>query len=57
MANSDIRLYAKGCGVSFWQIAKEMGKSEATFTRLMRDELTKEQKSEIKQIIKKLKES
>ena len=55
MSNEDIRLYAKGCGVPFWRIAEEMGTSELTFTRLMRKELSKEQKSEIKKIINKVK--
>lgn len=55
MNNNDIRLYAKGCGVPFWKIAEAMGKSEPTFTRLMRNELTEDQKSEIIKIINKLK--
>ena len=52
--NKDIRLYARGSGVPFWKIAKAMGKSEPTFTRLMREELPEEKKTEIKNIIDRL---
>ena len=55
MNNSDMRKYAKESGVPFWQIAKVMGKSEATFTRYMREELSGDQKKEIKKIIDQLK--
>lgn len=55
MNNTDIRQFAKDSGVAFWQIAKVMGKSEASFTRYMREELSRDQKSEIKEIIRKLK--
>lgn len=55
MNNSDMRQYAKDSGVTFWQIAKVMGKSEASFTRYMREELTEDQKTEMKKIINNLK--
>ena len=55
MNNTDMRKYAKDSGVAFWQIAKVMGKSEATFTRYMREELSGDQKTEIKKIIDQLK--
>lgn len=57
MNNEDLRLYAKGCGVPFWKIADAMGKSELTFTRLMRKELSKEQKTEIIKIIDRIKDN
>ena len=52
--NNDIRLKAKGSGVSLWQIAKELNISEATLTRMLRVKLDKEKKDQIIKLIRKL---
>lgn len=54
MFNKDLRAYAKGKGVFFWQIAKVMGVSEPTMTRRLRSELSEQDKQEIKRIINEL---
>jgi len=41
MTNLKIRDYAKRRGVCLWQIAKALNVSEATITRLFRDEIIK----------------
>lgn len=46
-ANKEIRQTAKEKGVYFWQIAVELGVSEATITRALRVELSNEKKNEI----------
>lgn len=46
-ANKEIRQTAKEKGVYFWQIAAEMGVSEATITRALRIELSDEKKNDI----------
>jgi len=51
MANQDIRRYAKENGVKLWQIAKVKRISEPTMTRLLRQELSDENKAEFRQII------
>jgi len=51
MANYEIRAYAKNRGVCLWQIAKVMNVSEATITRLFRNELSESKAAEIKSII------
>lgn len=55
MANQDIRNEAKKAGVKLWQIADKLGISEPTITRLMRRELSTEEKSRIRAIIAELK--
>ena len=56
MANKDIRLKAKGCGVPFWKIAAKLGISEPTMTRKLRFELSEAEKAKIFKIIEELKE-
>lgn len=55
MANNDIRLKAKGCGVPIWKIAAKLGISEPTMTRKLRFELS-EAEAKIFKIIEELKE-
>lgn len=54
MANQDIRTFAKQNGVKLWQIAKVKGISEPTMTRLLRQELSKEEKATFRRIITEL---
>lgn len=54
MANEEIRQKAKQSNVTFWMIADEMGMAESTFTRLMRHELSEDQKQSILQMIEKI---
>jgi predicted XRE-type DNA-binding protein len=54
MANQDIRRYAKQNGVKLWQVAKVMGVSEPTMTRLLRQELSESKKTEFIRIINEL---
>lgn len=56
MANQDIRLEAAGAGVRLWQIAERMGIADCNFSRILRKELTTEQKVEMRRIITELKE-
>ncbi len=39
-ANKEIRSNAKEAGVRLWQVAKAIGVSEATLTRMLREELS-----------------
>ena len=50
-ANQDIRDYAVQKGVYLWEIAKELGISEPTMTRMMRTELSEGKRREIEWII------
>lgn len=56
MCNADIKKTAKQAGVFLYAVAKELGISESTMTRLLRYELPDEKKTEIKDIIAELKE-
>ena len=47
MENNDIRLYAKGAGVPLWRIAKKLGVSEATVTRMLRKPLSENEKGDL----------
>lgn len=51
LANHDIRLKARGLGVPMWAICKELGISEPTLTRWMRDELVPEKRAKILEVI------
>lgn len=55
MENQDIRLKARGSGVSFWEIADYIGVSEPTFTRIMRRPVDKETKHRILNAIAEIK--
>ena len=54
MTNIRIRDYAKRNGVCLWQIAKAMSVSEATITRLFREELNDSDSNRIIDIIDKI---
>lgn len=51
--NNDLRTAAKNKGVPLWKIAKAAGISEATMTRKLRTELSKEEKARFLDLIKK----
>lgn len=55
MENKDIRLKARGAGVTLWQIADYLGISEPTLTRMMRHQLDREQKQKICNAIRAIK--
>lgn len=54
MANEEIRWLAKEKRVMFWEIAAEVGISEATLTRWMRIPLSKEREQMIVDAIERL---
>lgn len=54
-ANTDIREKAKANNVLLWQIAKELNITDATFSRKLRVELSKDEKTKIFSIIDSLK--
>lgn len=51
MNNKELKRFAKERGVFFWQVAIELGISEATMTRKLRVELPDQEESKIKSII------
>lgn len=53
-SNKDIRLAAAGAGIHLWQIAQALGVTDSTFSRMMRVELTTEDKQKIAAIISSL---
>ena len=54
MINDDIRLMAAGNGVKLWQIADVLGLKDSNFSRLLRKELSPEEKQRIYDIIENL---
>ena len=56
MKNLDIRAYAVKRDVKLWQIAKELRINDGNFSRKLREELSKEAKQQIYEIIDKLAE-
>lgn len=56
MKNIDIRVYAVERNVKLWQIAKELRINDGNFSRRLREELSKEAKQQIYEIIDKLAE-
>ena len=54
MNNADIRQEAKDAGLKLWQIADKYGISDTNFSRKLRKELSDEQKTRIRAIIKEL---
>lgn len=54
MNNKELKRFAKERGVFFWQVAIELGISEATMTRKLRVELPDQEESKIKSIIEHL---
>ena len=53
-ANMKVRRAAKAAGVPFWKVAKQMGVSEPTITRKLREELPAEERKRFLKIIKEL---
>lgn len=53
--NADLRQAARAAGVYFWQIAQLWGVSEAYMTRLMRQDLTEEQRQQFLSAVEQLK--
>lgn len=54
MCNENIRQSAKSARVKLWQIAESIGMSDSSFSRLLRHELSAEEKQKIMEIIQKL---
>lgn len=54
MNNKELKQFARKKGVFFWQIAVELGISEATMTRKLRVKLSDQEESKIKSIIEHL---
>lgn len=52
--NKDIRLAAAGAGIHLWQIAQALGVTDSTFSRMLRVELTPDDKQRIVAIISNL---
>lgn len=48
-ANKEFRADMKAAGIRLWQIANEIGVSEATITRLLRVEIDEETKRQLVQ--------
>lgn len=52
MCNEDLRNYAKEKKVNFWEVSEQLGYAhESAFSRVLRHELPKEKKAEIRVII------
>lgn len=51
LVNLETRDMLRDKDIAFWEVAKAMSVSESTFTRLMRVELSKEYKSQIKKAV------
>jgi hypothetical protein len=53
--NLEIRKATKDAGLKLWQVAKEYGMTESSFSRILRDELPEEIQAAILEIIHNLK--
>lgn len=53
--NNDIKKMAKEKGVKLWKIAEKLGITDSNFSRMIRYELSREQKDKITSIIEDLK--
>ena len=53
-ANEEIRSKAKAAGVRLWQVAKAIDVSEATLTRMLREELSAADAERLLAIIEKI---
>ena len=54
MKNQDVRRKAAGAGLKLWEVAQEIGLSDSSFSRKLRQELPQEQKEKIFDAICKL---
>lgn len=52
--NEEIREMLKENGIYQWQVAKKMGMQDTNFSKLMRDEISEDKKTMIKNIIKEI---
>lgn len=55
MKNNDIRQEVQKANVKLWQIAEKLGVTDSTFSKMLRKELSAEQKEKIFTIIATLK--
>lgn len=55
MKNNDIRQETQKANVKLWQIAEKLGVTDSTFSKMLRKELSAEQKEKIFTIITTLK--
>jgi len=55
MSNADIRREIATAGLRLWEIAERLGITDSTFSRKLRQELSKETKTKIRNIIIELK--
>lgn len=55
-SNTELRRTAKAAGVPLWKIARELGISEPTMTRMMRTELDEDQRARFLAAVAKLEE-
>lgn len=56
MKNNDIRQEAQKTNIKLWQIAEKLGITDSTFSKMLRKELSAEQKQKIFTIITTLKQ-
>lgn len=55
-ANKEFRADMKAAGIRLWEIADEIGVSEATITRRLRNEMNNETKKQLVQAAQRIKE-
>lgn len=55
-ANKEFRADMKAAGIRLWEIANEIGVSEATITRRLRDEMNDEAREQLTQAAQRIKE-
>ena len=55
-SNQLVKLAARGAGVPLWKVARELGISEATMTRRLREPLSEEEKVRFLQAIETVRE-
>ena len=51
LANSELRKAARSCGVPLWMLAAELGISEPTMTRRLRQELPTKEREKLLSIV------
>ena len=56
-ANAEIRAAAKNAGVHLWQVAECLGYTDGGFSKLLRHELTEDQRQRVVAAIEKAKEN
>ena len=55
-SNAKVKLAARGAGVPLWKVARELGISEATITRRLREPLNEDEKNRFLEVIEQLRE-